>query len=67
VKIEVAIAEAVAGLDQCSHSRGVQTTVFVKTSFDLEGAEAGFGVVAKRALNYLGFLNRISELNQASV
>tara|TARA_B100001146_G_C15832520_1_gene285687 strand:- start:86 stop:421 length:336 start_codon:yes stop_codon:yes gene_type:complete len=67
VKIEVAIAEAVAGLDQCSHSRSVQTTVIVKTSFGLEGAEAGFGVTAKGALNYLGFLNRISEPEQASV
>ena len=67
MKIEVAIAEAVAGLDQCGHSRSVQTTVIVKTSFGLEGAEAGFGVTAKGALNYLGFLNRVSEFEQASV
>ena len=41
--------------------------MFVKTSFGLEGAEAGFGVTAKGALNYFGFLNRVSELEQASV
>ena len=65
VEIEGAVAKAVAGLDQRSQSRSVQTTVFVKTSFSLEGAEAGFGVTAKGALNYFGFLNRISELEQA--
>ena len=36
--------------------------MFVKTPFGLEAAEAGFGVIAKGAFNYLGFLNRVSEL-----
>ena len=67
VKIEGTIAEVVAGLDQCRHSRSVQTTVFVKTSFGLEAAEADFGVTAKGALNHLGFLNRVSEFEEASV
>ncbi len=67
VEIEATVAEAVAGLDQRSHSRSVQTTVFVKTPFGLEAAEAGFGIAAKGALNCLGFLNRVSELEQASV
>ena len=67
VEIEVTVAKAVAGLDQRSHSRSVQTTVFVKTPFGLEAAEADFSVTAKGALNYLGFLNRVSELQQASV
>ncbi len=67
VEIEITVAEAVAGLDKRSHSCSVQTTVFVKTPFGLEAAEAGFGVAAKGALNYLGFFNRVSELKQASV
>ena len=41
--------------------------MFVKPPFGLEAAEAGFGVIAKGAFNYLGFLNRVSELEQASV
>ena len=67
VEIEVAVAKAVAGLDQRGHSRSVQTTVFMKTPFGLEAAEACFGVTAKGTLNYLGFLNLVSELEQASV
>ena len=67
VEIEVAVAKVVAGLDQRSHSRSVQTPVFVKTPFGLEAAEAGFSVTAKGALNYLSFFNRVSELQQASV
>ena len=41
--------------------------MFVKTPFGLEAAEAGFSVTAKGALNYLGFLNRVSELEQTAV
>ena len=67
VEIEVTVAKAVAGLDQRSHSRSVQTPVFVKTPFGLEAAEADFSVTAKGALNYLGFFNRVSELQQTSV
>ena len=67
VEIEATVAEAVAGLDQRSHSRSVQTPVFVKTPFGLKAAEADFSVTAKGALNYLSFFNRVSELQQASV
>ena len=41
--------------------------MFVKTPFGLKAAEAGFGVTAEGALNYLGFGNRVSELEEASV
>ena len=67
VEIEVAVAQAVAGLDQCSHGGGVETTVFVKTPFGLETAEASLGVKAEGAFNYLGFGNRVSEFKEASV
>ena len=39
----------------------------MKTPFGLEATEACFGVTAKGTFNYLGFLNRVSELKQASV
>ena len=67
MEIEVSVAEAVAGLDQCSHGGGVETTVFVKTPFGLETAEASLGVKAEGAFNYLGFGNRVSEFKEASV
>ena len=41
--------------------------MFVKTPFGLKAAEAGFGVTAEGALNYLGFGNRVSEFKEASV
>ena len=67
MEIEIAVAQAVAGLDQCSHGAAVETTVFVKAPFGLEAAEAGLGVKAEGAFNYLGFGNRVSELEEASV
>ena len=47
VEIEVAVAQAVASLDQCSHGAAVETTVFVKAPCGLEAAEAGLGVKAE--------------------
>ena len=41
--------------------------MFVKATFGLEAAETGFGVAAEKTLIYLGFFNRVSELEQASV
>ena len=67
MEIEVTVAESIAGFNQRSHSRSIQTTVFVKTPFGLEAAEVGFGVTAKGALDYFRFLNRESELKQAAV
>ena len=67
MEIEVAVAQAVAGLDQCSHGSGVETTVFMKAPFGLETAETDLGVKAEEAFDYLGFGNRVSELEEASV
>ncbi len=67
VEIEVAVAQAVASLDQCSHGSGVETTVFMEAPFGLEAAETGLGVRAEEAFDYLGFGNRVSELEEASV
>jgi hypothetical protein len=67
VEIEIAVAESITGLNQCSHGCSVQATMFAKTPFGLEAAEVGFGVTAKGALDYFRFLNRESELKQAAV
>jgi len=67
VEVEVAIAEAVAGLHEGCMGGIIDRSMFIKAPFGLEGQEGPDGIGAENSVNHLMVVHRVASVGQTTV